>query len=66
MQGESLKYLKSNRGPCSFCFNTFYVEDELSFRGPMKPMLPTIRAHPSDGTEQGDIDCFHFSGVSRD
>ena len=59
-------FLKGNRGPHSFCFSTFYLEDEPSLRAPMHPMQSAIRVHSSHGTEQGDIDCFHFTGVSWD
>ena len=63
---DSQVFLKGNRGPHSFCFSTFYLEDEPSLRAPMHPMQSAIRVHSSHGTEQGDIDCFHFTGVSWD
>lgn len=61
---DSQVFLKGNRGPHSFCFSTFYLEDEPSLRAPMHPMQSAIRVHSSHGTEQGDIDCFHSTGVS--
>lgn len=61
-----VKQFKGNQGSHTFCFNTSYFEDEPSLGGPMHPMQSTIRVHPSHGPEQGDIDCFRFSGDSQD
>lgn len=63
---DTLKHFKSNQHSRSFCFNTFYLENEPSLRGPVHPMQPPIRVHSSHDTEQGDIDCFHFTGVIWD